>query len=745
MKHLFILALFLVVFSPLRAQVGVRAETAGSDLNNKRIQSLESDTIRTYHLPEVLITATRLERNAFEVGRSATVVPLSAITSSLYQNVGEVLAEQQGVYLVGVGQNPGMIQSIFMRGASSNQTAIMIDDVRVTDPSGVNSALDLSELSFAGLERIEIVRGSHSTLYGSSAIGGVVNLITQKDRSPGLHVEAEMRGGVFGKGTSTFSQYGSMNYTSPVGLYIAADFRNSVVKGLDATVDSVTDLGSYKNRDRDGFDQRTLWSKVGYKNRDTDLYFSWNNTRQRTDLDKTAYIDDDNYTLEFHRNLLSYGASTRITDAISLRLIGGYSDMNRLAVDDSSVVDAFGTSDHTYSRGEWHGTTLTNEVYGAFQFPAVQAVAGVNWYNERMSSKSYFYTRGFYGEFELGSDLDSLDLYTTTVSAFGHVDLNGSLLRENLGGLSLALGARLNSHSTFGSHMTYEVSPSLRIYEGARVYASYSTGFNAPSLYQLFAPERDFTSGITRGNSDLRPEQSKSFEVGFKQATGSIDFSLSFFHTVVENSIEYVYLWNGNVGIDTLGNDWLRNDFRGDAYLNVGRQTTSGVEFGVSSQIGRRFWLSGNLSLVSGRLSYRPSQLRGEHARGNHVQVYGNGAFLNTAVETSGLVRRPSTANICVTYKPTESLLLKLDLRYVGPRTDVYYDSKRGPYGALGTVPVTEYTLVDISQRIMLSDSFFIHARVENVFDTKYSEINGFTTRGRGFYLGVRYAFSSPI
>ena len=745
MNRFLMLAILVVTFSPLRAQIGVKAETAAMDLTDKRTQSSESDTVRTYRLPEVLITATRLERNAFEVGRSATVIPLSAITSSLYQSVGEVLVEQQGLYLAGVGQNPGMIQSIFMRGASSNQTAIMIDDIRVTDPSGVNNALDLSELSFAGLERIEIVRGSHSTLYGSSAIGGVVNLITQKGRSPGIHAEAEMRGGVFGRGTSTFSQYASMNYTSPGRLYLVADFRNSTVKGLDATVDSVTDLGSYKNRDRDGFHQRTLWSKVGYKTKNTDLYFSWNNTRQRTDLDKAAYIDDDNYTLEFRRNLLSYGASTRISDALSLRFIGGYSDMNRLAVDDSSVVDALGTSDHTYSRGEWRGTTLTNEVHGAFLSAYVQAVAGVSWYNERMSSKSYFYTRSFYGEFELQSDLHSLDLHTTTASAFGHLDLDGSLLHEGLDGLSLAFGVRLNSHSTFGSHMTYEVSPSLRIYEGARIYASYSTGFNAPSLYQLFAPERDFTSGITRGNSDLRPEQSKSFEVGLKQAAGSIDFSLSLFRTVVDNSIEYVYLWDRNVGIDTLGNDWLRNDFRGDAYLNVGRQTTNGVEFGISSQIGRRLWLSGNLSLVSGKLDYAPSQLQSAHAGGNHVQVYSNGAFLNTGVETSGLVRRPSTANVSMTYKPIEPLVLKLDVRYVGPRTDVYYDSKRGPYGALGTVPVAEYTLVDVSQRLALSDSFFIHARVENVFDTKYSEINGYTTRGRGFYLSVRYAFSSSL
>jgi vitamin B12 transporter len=98
-----------------------------------------------------------------------------------------------------------------------------------------------------------------------------------------------------------------------------------------------------------------------------------------------------------------------------------------------------------------------------------------------------------------------------------------------------------------------------------------------------------------------------------------------------------------------------------------------------------------------------------------------------------------------MTFAPIENLTLKLDVRYVGKRTDVYYDSKRGPFGALGAIPIDEYTLVDVSQRLALSDSFSVNARVENLFNVKYSEINGFSTRGRGFYLSVRYALDSAF
>ncbi|MEK6754772.1 MAG: TonB-dependent receptor plug domain-containing protein, partial [Bacteroidota bacterium] len=470
-KIFFLLAALAVTAA---AQPRLTADSSSRSDNGGRERA---DTARTYQLPEVLVTATRFERNPIDVGRSVTVIPYEQIKSSIFQSVGEVLAQHGGIYIVGIGQNPGMIQSIFMRGASNNQTAILVDDVRLTDPSSVNSALDLSELSFAALDRVEIVRGSHSTLYGSSAIGGVVNIITQKSRLPGIHADAEVRGGAFGKGTSTFSQNLFLNYTLPVGFYVNGEINNSDVRGLNATVDTVTNPNAFKNRDRDGFDKRDLWGKVGFRNDKVDLYLSFKNTRQRTDLDRTAYIDDDNYTLDFRRNLLTYGVSYSMSDALNLKAIGGYSEMRRLAVDDSSVVDPLGTTDHTYSQGEWEGTTLTNEIQSNFSLSGVQGVIGAGWYEERMSSRSYFYSRSMFGEFEFQSDLDSLHLNTTTANAFAHVDLNGNLVHESLNKFALALGARLNKHSTFGTYATYEINPSLKIDEGSLVYASYSTGF----------------------------------------------------------------------------------------------------------------------------------------------------------------------------------------------------------------------------------------------------------------------------
>ena len=159
------------------------------------------DSLKNKQLAEVVVSASRTERNIDDVGRSVTVISSDDIKKSGANSLAELLTEQEGIYVVGAGQNPGMTTSIFTRGANSNQTVILVDGVKITDPSAINNSIDLSELSLANIDRIEIIRGSHSTMYGSSAIGGVVNIITKKAKKPGLTVDVADTHGNFGKGT----------------------------------------------------------------------------------------------------------------------------------------------------------------------------------------------------------------------------------------------------------------------------------------------------------------------------------------------------------------------------------------------------------------------------------------------------------------------------------------------------------------------------------------------------------------
>ncbi len=711
-------------------------------INTAVCQESTEDTTKFYQLREVVITATRSEKNPLNVGRSISVVTNSQIQHTINYSFSDLISSSEGIYIVGTGQNPGANQSIFMRGTNSNQTMLMIDGVRITDLSSPNNAPDLSELSLSNLDKVEIVRGLNSTLYGSSAIGGVVSMISRKDQKKGLNAHVEFRAGSFGKKTSTLGEDIFLNYTSPSGLYFNTELNNLNAKGLDATIDTVTDPSVYKNRDRDGYKNRDWVGKIGFVNDELDIYASFKSTDQTKDLDKQAFIDDDNYTLDFKRNLFTYGVSYKLNNNLSFKFVGGLSDIKRIAVNDSSVIDMLGNNDHTYYDETWKGRTSTQEMQMNATLKNIDFVFGAGLYKEAMTSKSHFYSRSSWGVYESDTDLDTLDLEATTYSTFMRTEINGGLLENTLHNFSLAIGGRLSNHSSFGTNIVYEINPSLKLAPSSLAYTSYAIGFNAPSLIQLYAPNRDYDFYVMRGNDHLKPEKSKSFEIGLKQSVNEkINFGLSYFYNQISDIIEYVYVWDRNIGIDTLG----FFNYRGDTYLNLGEQTIHGVEFTVDSKINDELQLLGNICLVDGSLKYIPSDVDTSVTHGNHVQLYSNGAFMNEESEYPELVRRPSVANLSFIYSPVDYIALRMDLKYVGHRGDVYYNSMLGPMGALGTVPVGDYTLFDVSARFDLSDHVWMGVRLENAFNAKYNEIKGFTARGRGIYLNIKYSVSSGL
>ena len=695
------------------------------------------DSLPNNPLREVTITATRAEKAVGDVGRSVTVLTAADLQQSVYRNVAEVLSQQAGIYVVGTGQNFGMTQSIFLRGANSNQTTILVDGIRVTDASGINNALDLSELSLAQVERLEIVRGSHSTLYGSAAIGGVVNIITKKENTAGWHPQAALETGTFGKGTGLFNQQAGVNFTHPTGFYLNAAAENQRIQGLDATVDTAAaGLKNIPARDQDDYRRLTLAGKLGFRNQQWDVFGAYRQTDQQTDFDKRAYTDDDNAVIDFTRHLFTYSAAYTFSPRVQVRYLGGYSRMFRATVDDSSAVDATGVTDHTSSSGANRGATATDELQLNFTGTNITAVAGLGRNQESMNARSYYYNKSTFGVYESRSDLDSLRLKATTTNVFGHLEVNGAWLAPALKALQLAVGARYNRHSRFGNYTTVEINPSYRVAANTLFYGVYATGFNAPSLYQLYTPNQNTTSGITRGNRQLQPETSASYEIGVKQTFGTTQLGLAYFSTDVKNTIEYVYLWTPNKPLGEL----TFTDYQGDLYLNLSRQLTRGVELDFKSELTPKVQLGGNLSLVNGSLKAKPTDVNTTETKGNQVQFYNNGAFVTKAVEIPGLVRRPNTANVNLTYQPGPKLGLRLDMRYTGARADIYYDAGRGPFGALGTAALADYTLLDVAARFHFTPQLTANLRVENVLDKEYQEINGFRSRGRGFYLSLRYS-----
>ncbi|HEY4800237.1 MAG TPA: TonB-dependent receptor plug domain-containing protein, partial [Bacteroidia bacterium] len=261
-------------------------------------------------LDEFIVTGSRTEKKLDDIGRSVTVISKEEIKKSGANTMADILSQYEGIYITGTQQTFGANQSLFMRGANSNQSVILIDGVPINDPSTPNNAIDLAELSLSDIDHVEIVRGSHSTLYGSSAIGGVINIITEKKQKEGLNLNVSGTSGMFGKETSLLTENVGLNYTCKSGFYASANMYNMNVNGLDATID--TSSTHSVPRDKDGTNRFDYGGKLGFKNNRWDLHVNYQNIQTHSDIDKGAFTDGLNSTIDLTRQWLSYAASCKL-------------------------------------------------------------------------------------------------------------------------------------------------------------------------------------------------------------------------------------------------------------------------------------------------------------------------------------------------------------------------------------------------------------------------------------------------
>lgn len=705
----------------------------GTPVADAQQTAAETDPDTVYHLDEIIISASKYPETPQSVGRNVTVITREEIDKSIHTSVADLLAEQQSLHMVGAGQTPGSLQQGFLRNSNTNHVAVLIDGVRISDPSSTDNGIDFSELSLAGVERIEIVRGSHSTLYGSSAIGGVINIITRKGYDGGLSTDISTEHGNLGSGAYSTRNRGWFGYTAGNGLYANFGIHQQFTNGLDATVDTVTAQG-FNPQDRDGFRKLDITGKAGFQRQNLDIYASYRRQDQRSDLDQGAYRDDSNAYIDFRRDLLGYSAGYNISENVTLSFDGAYSWLDRNFVNDSSLVNAAGDYDGEYTETAGEGTLWENELKGTAEGENIRVTAGLSASRQTMNIRSYTFIRDF--NFESVTDLDSLNLEENIYNGFLHTKLEGGLLGSGLQSFSLGLGGRYVYHDQFGSRITYEINPGYRISDSAMIYGAVTSGFNAPSLYKLHSPEQGFGAHTNRGNETLKPEESISYELGWKQSLGaSATFKLSLYNTKVRNTIEYVYLWEGGTDPDQLS----AVDYRGDTYINISRQDIKGIEASVDLQLLSNLSLSGHLSLNESTLTFDPEEIDRSYTGGHHVQIFESGKFVTEEKELKGLTRRPQTgAFVQVQYRPADRLSLNASSRFVGSRDDIYYSGFLGPFGALDHSRIDGYNLTDLNARYRISEALSVSGKIENILDADYTDINGYSTRGRGFFVKAR-------
>ena len=550
----------------------------------------KNDSLPSKSLEQVVITANKIIQRENAIGKNISIIDSKTIEKQAFSQVSELLSQELGIFILGNKQTAGSVQSLSLRGANPNHSLILIDGVRIGDPSAPTNAFDLSELSLTNVERIEIIRGSAGTLYGSSAIGGVINIITKNKHSETIGGKLNFRAGLIGKDASEFKRNIFLRFNKN-GFYTNFSSIHSEIKGFDAVIDTV--LRNDYNKDRDNFDKTDFAIKTGFNKNKIDAFISYKNSQQRTDLDAGAFSNDDNTYSTQKRHLLRFQFAYQINQYWAFKVLGNNTNSIRRHQNDSSLVDIQeGTEiyDQTLARYHYLSNLNASEISIAYRRTHFSFILGVEHLNESMNSH------------------EDLRYNAFTNSTYFHTNLNLALFYARLKKLNITSGIRQNHHKEFGSHINYEVNPSFQLNENSLIYCSYATGFNAPSLFQLYDKKY--------GNPELEAETSESYELGIKHSINKNSFVFNLYRTDTENLIQYA----------------------NNSYFNISKESYQGVELNLINQLSPSLTLKTNLNLLE--------------------------------PITSQPTRKASSANLNIDYQANKRLSFDLNLAYVGKRND---------------------------------------------------------------------------
>jgi vitamin B12 transporter len=595
-----------------------------------------------HELEKIIVTATKTEAYQAEVGSSSTVITSKDIRKTAKFTVKELLRDVPGVTVAQSGSFGGLT-SIYLRGANPGYTLVLIDGIEVNDPIKSDSSFDFAHLTTDNIERIEVVRGPQSTLYGSDAMGGVINIVTKKGKGkPKWEISSE------GGSHNTFRESANLTGSTKTLNYSLSASR------LDSEGISKARGGAEK----DGYKNTAISSKIGYKISDSSqLILVTRFTDAKTDLDDGAYDDDPN-NIAWWRNIAGKIAFEQAINSIwDHKFSFSYSQTQRKYKDEPDSVD---TADNTHN---WFKSDTE-------KFEWQHNVCPVDW-DTITGGFEYGEERGF-GDGRKASDRFD----RKTVDSTGYYLQNQFKFWENL---FITPGLRVDNHELFGTETTYKISTAYSIPRiGARLKANWGTAFKAPSLYQLYHP--------TYGDSNLKPDESKSYDFGFGQSLweGRFSFGTTYFYNDFKNMIDY--------------------DTATSRYKNIGRAETKGIETELSFRL---------IKDLTTAINY---------------------TYLKTKDKNTGkkLTKRPENqVGLNLNWAFLRKWNLNLGASYVGHNWD----------NSANTRNVKPYVKVDLSTSYELSDNFQVFGRIENFFDRRYEEVRGYATPGRSFYMGGKVTF----
>lgn len=505
---------------------------------------------------EVVVTATRLQTPEKKVGSSVTVVSGDDLVRTGRTFVLDALESVLGLTTIRNG-GPGATASVSVRGANSEHTLFLLDGVELNDPINPSRSYDLSHLPLSQVERIEILRGPQGLLYGSDALGGVVNIITRAGRGrPRLSLSSSAD--TLSSLTANVALAGSGGKT---------DYAFSLFHERTAGISAAS--SSYAgNTEKDGYRNLSLDARFGYAPAPgSNLTFTVRASRARTELDNFGGPggDDPNNVQDYGSLLLrgqyrGLSASGRWERTVSLSWLGARRD------NDNPVDPA-------------HPDESDRGLYRS-------GLAELDWQNNFFLRPTHTLTSGLEVEGETGrSDYASESAYgpyesdfpTARAGSVGLYLLDHWEVRDRF---FVTAGVRADRHSRAGTAVTFRVAPAFVISAtGTRLKTTFGSGFKSPSLYQLYAPATSFGPV---GDPLLRPERALGWDAGIEQtlAAGRAVVDLTWFESSFRDLVDF--------------------DFAA-GYVNIGRARTRGLEISAEARPGAGSRFAASYTRLSAR------------------------------------------------------------------------------------------------------------------------------------------------
>lgn len=631
-------------------------------------------------VPEMTVTATRVSTLLPDVPAGVTVITGEEMQARGYTTLVQALSAVPGLGVVQSG-GPGGQASVFIRGTDSEDVLVLLDGVPVNDPSDPNGAFNFGDYTLSDIARIEVVRGPMSGLYGSNAIGGVINIITVRG-SGAPKVDFSLGGGwpAQGQGGATISgATGKFDYALTGAIDEEAGFDYTARR-----------LSAYAGN-RDPFRSKLGSLNLGYspvegtriglqiRVQTADAAFP--------DLGYPVFDDPDEWS--YNTNIFGrLGIKSNLFDGLLTtelfvaRLQNTLHESNLLDADDPNGAAADDRYHGIRNDVQWNNTVHVPD-FGPAEFSSV--LFGVEYLDDRSK-----YTLN-----ELSDDVPFTGGDDNSQhSIAGHAGLQTTLA----GRLTLTGALRDDSVSSFGNAMTGRFGGVLAIPEAdLHLKASYGTGFLAPSLFDLYGQESFGGFPDYHGNPDLKPEHSSGYDAGLEfdvPAFGQPDFA----------SISATYYFNNITDLITATPDFSSEE-------NIGHSRISGVETELKLSL---------LPYVSADLTYTYTYAR-------------------DVTDDTPLLRRPENAgSATVTLTPVPAISIVPQVEYIGRFTDYLYADDGYP---LGDGLAEPGTIVNLTANYALTPRYALFAQAKNLFQSKFEPVNGLQIPGQSFLFGVRGNF----